>query len=55
MLFSHKFLYTFALISRTAQSALAAESIAKSGKTILPLLELYTSEGCSSCPPADQW
>ena len=36
-------------------TSFAAECRAKSGAQTVPLLELYTSEGCSSCPPADKW
>jgi hypothetical protein len=38
-----------------AFSANAGETIFESKPARVHLLELYTSEGCSSCPPAEQW
>ena len=50
-----KALFVFSLINLAIQPAFAAECSAKSGAQTVPLLELYTSEGCSSCSPADKW
>ncbi len=48
-------MHRFILFGLLAATATAQTVKFSSGENRTHLIELYTSEGCSSCPPAEQW
>jgi hypothetical protein len=52
---SNRSIAVIAAIAASMAAPAAAQCIKQSPPHAVALLELYTSEGCSSCPQADRW